>query len=79
MSTPFQYSADGQSLYYAITERGVSNLVQQQIGTANISPITNLNELTIYAFDVDWNNKRMAFARGRTNTDVVLLTQQPAQ
>ena len=79
MSTPFQYSADGQSLYYAITERGVSNLVQQQIGTANISPVTNLNELTIYAFDVDWNSKRMAFARGRTNTDVVMLTQQPPQ
>ena len=79
LSTPFQYSADGQSLFYAVTERGVSNLVQQQIGTNNISPVTNLNELTIYAFDIDWNNKRVAFARGRTNTDVVMLTQQPPQ
>jgi Tol biopolymer transport system component len=79
ISTPFRYSADGQSLYYGVTNKGVSNLVAQPIGVESASLVTNFNDLLIYAFDYDWKNKKLAVARGRSNDDVVLLTQQQAQ
>jgi hypothetical protein len=41
--------------------------------------MTNFTELQIMGYDYDWKNKRLALARGRTNTDVVLLTQQQVQ
>jgi serine/threonine protein kinase/Tol biopolymer transport system component len=79
ISTSFRYSADGQSLYYGITNKGVSNLIVQPIGSESGSLVTNFNDLRIYGFDYDWKNKRLAVARGRSNDDVVLLTQQQAQ
>ncbi len=75
----FQYSADGQSLYYPVQAKGVSNMVSQPIGTKTVMPMTNFNDLLIYGYDYDWKNKRLAIARGRSNTDVVLLTQQQVQ
>ena len=79
ISTNFRYSADGQSLYYGVTNKGVSNLIVQPIGSESGSLVTNFNDLLIYGFDYDWKNKRLAVARGRSNDDVVLLTQQQAQ
>ena len=79
ISNFFQYSGDGQSLYYPVTIKGVSNMVMQPIGTKNITQMTGFNELSIYGYSYDWKNKRLAVARGRNNTDVVLLTQQQAQ
>jgi Tol biopolymer transport system component len=79
ISNFFQYSADGQSLYYPITEKGVSNIVTQVIGTKVATPVTNFNDLTIYGYDYDWKNKKLAVARGRSNTDVVLITQDQGQ
>ena len=79
ISTNFRYSPDGQSLYYGVTNKGVSNLIVQPIGTESGSLVTNFNDLLIYGFDYDWKNKRLAVARGRSNDDVVLLTQQQAQ
>jgi hypothetical protein len=79
ISNIFQYSADGQSLYYPVTERGVSNMVTQPIGSKTAMPVSAFNDLTIYGYDYDWKNKRLALARGRSNTDIVLLTQQQVQ
>jgi Tol biopolymer transport system component/predicted Ser/Thr protein kinase len=79
ISNIFQYSADGQSLYYPVTAKGVSNIIMQPIGTRTATPMTNFTELQIMGYDYDWKNKRLALARGRTNTDVVLLTQQQVQ
>jgi eukaryotic-like serine/threonine-protein kinase len=79
ISTVFQYSPDGQSLHYAVTERGVSNMVTQPIGIESATTQTHFDKFTIYGYDYDWKNKRLALARGRNNTDVVLLTQQQAQ
>ena len=79
ISNYFQYSADGQSLYYPVTAKGVSNMGMQPIGTKTITQVTNFNDLIIYHYDYDWKNKRLAVARGRNNTDVVMLTQQQAQ
>jgi eukaryotic-like serine/threonine-protein kinase len=79
ISTSFRYSADGQSLYYGVNSKGVSNLVVQPIGVESVSLVTNFDDLLIYGFDYDWKNKKLAVARGRSNDDVVLLTQQQAQ
>jgi hypothetical protein len=79
MSNLFQYSGDGQALYYPITQKGVSNIVTQAIGGRVITPMTNFNDLTIYDYDYDWKNKKLAVARGHSNTDVVLLTQEQTQ
>ncbi len=79
ISNFFQYSADGQALYYPVTERGVSNMGMQAIGSTTVTPQTHFDKYTIYGYDYDWKNKRLALARGRNNTDVVMLTQQQAQ
>ena len=79
MSNVFQYSADGQALYYPATAKGVSNIVMQPVGSKTVTQVTNFNDLLIYGYSYDWKNKRVAVARGRSNTDVVLLTQQQVQ
>ncbi len=79
ISNFFQYSADGQSLYYPVTERGVANMVMQPIGSTTVTPLTNFKEYGIYGYDYDWKNKRLVLARGRNNNDIVMLTQQQAQ
>ncbi len=75
----FQYSADGQGLYYPITEKGVSNILMQPIAGGPPSLMTNFDDLFVYGYDYDWKNKKLAVARGRTNSDVVLITQQEKQ
>jgi len=79
ISNYFQYSADGQALYYPVTGKGVSNLVMQPVGNTGATLVTHFNNLQIYGFDYDWKNRRLAVARGRWNSDVVLLSQQQAQ
>jgi eukaryotic-like serine/threonine-protein kinase len=79
ISNAFQYSGDGQALYYPVTEKGVSNIVMQPIGSTTVSPMTSFDSLTIYGYDYDWKNRKLALARGHSDTDVVLLTQQQAQ
>ena len=51
----------------------------QPIGARTVTPVTNFDDLIIYGYDYDWKNKRLAAARGRNNTDVVMLTQQQSQ
>jgi len=79
ISSTFQYSSDGHSLYYPVTAKGVSNVVSQPIGVETVMPMTTFTDLLIYGYDYDWKNKRVAITRGRANTDVVLLTQQQGQ
>ena len=72
----FQYSGDGQSLFYPTAEHGVANIVTQTIGSNTVTLQTHFDKYTIYGYDYDWKNKRLAVARGRNNNDVVMLTQQ---
>jgi serine/threonine protein kinase len=74
ISGPFQYSADGQSLYYPVTEKGVSNLLVQPLAGGPPTLATSFDDLFLYGYNYDWKNKRLAAARGRTNSDVVLIT-----
>jgi eukaryotic-like serine/threonine-protein kinase len=70
----FQYSADGQSLYYPVTEKGVSNILVQPITGGAPILATSFDDLFLYGYQYDWKNKKLAVARGRTNSDVVLIT-----
>jgi len=74
-----EYSPDGKSLFYPVTERGVANLVMQPVGLTDITTQTHFDKYGIYGFDYDWKNKRLAVSRGRNNNDVVLLTQSSGQ
>lgn len=72
----FAYSPDGQSLYFPVLQHGVGNIVKQSIADGSVTPVTNFNDLSVYGYQFDWNRKKLAAARGRSLTDVVLLTQQ---
>ena len=73
-----QYSGDGKSVYYAITEKGVSNLVKQSLDGGTPGQVTNFNDLVAYGYAYDWSNKKLAITRGKSNSDVVLIKQQQA-
>jgi Tol biopolymer transport system component len=75
----FQYSDDGKSIYYPITEKGVSNLIKQTLDGGALSPATNFKELTIRGYAYNWQAHQLAVTRGKLNSDVVVITQQAAQ
>jgi Tol biopolymer transport system component len=74
----FSFSPDGQSLYYPILQRGIGNLVKQSLADGTVTPMTNFKDLSVYGFDFNWPQKKLATARGRSVTDVVLITQHAA-
>ncbi len=41
--------------------------------------VTNFDDLFLYGYDYDAKSNKLAVARGRTNSDVVLITQQEKQ
>jgi eukaryotic-like serine/threonine-protein kinase len=74
-----QYSADGKAIYYAIKDKGVSNLVRQSLDGDHVpEPVTGFKDLTSYAYAYDWASNRLAITRGKINADVVVITQQAA-
>jgi eukaryotic-like serine/threonine-protein kinase len=73
-----QFSGDGKSIVYPITEKGVSNLVKQSLDGGPAVPATNFSDLVMYGYAYDWPNKRLAVTRGKSNSDIVLITQQQA-
>jgi serine/threonine protein kinase/Tol biopolymer transport system component len=76
ISGEMQYSKDGKSIYYPITERGVSNFVRQPLGGGAVTQVTDFQDLATYGFAYDWPNKKLAVIRGKSNSDVVLIKQQ---
>jgi hypothetical protein len=79
ISGPMQYSGDGKALYYPITEKGVSNFVRQSLDGGTPVPATRFNDLFMSGYSYNWSNQKLAVTRGKTNTDIVLLSQQAAQ
>jgi serine/threonine protein kinase len=76
MSGPMQFSQDGQSLYYPVSEHGVSNIVRQPLSGGEPVQVTNFNDLQIYGYSYDWANKRLAVTRGHTSSDAVMIKDQ---
>jgi serine/threonine protein kinase len=73
-----QYSADGKSVYYPVTEKGVSNFLRQPLEGGDPTPVTNFQELASYGYSYNWSTRKLAVARGKSNSDIVLITQQHA-
>ena len=78
LSGLMQYSGDGKSIYYPITEKGVSNIVKQSLDGGAAMQVTDFKELDIHGYAYDWPNKKLAVTRGKSNSDVVLIKQQQA-
>jgi eukaryotic-like serine/threonine-protein kinase len=74
-----QYSGDGRSIYYPVTEKGVSNLLSQSLDGGAPTKATDFKELTAFGYAYNWNNGKLAVARGKSNADIVLVTQQTPQ
>jgi hypothetical protein len=71
-----QYSGDGRSVYYPITEKGVSNMVKQSLDGGPAALVTGFQNLVAYGYAYEWTNKKLAVTRGKSNSDVVLIKQQ---
>jgi Tol biopolymer transport system component len=78
ISGAMQYSGDGKSIVYPVTEKGVSNLVRESFDGAPPAPVTKFSDLVMYGYAYDWPNKKLAVTRGKSNSDIVLITQQQA-
>ncbi len=76
ISGVFQYSPDGQNLYYPVTEKGVSNLLMQPMAGGAPTLATHFDDLFLYGYDYDWKNRKLVVSRGRTNSDIVLITER---
>ena len=70
------FSPDGKYLYYPVNEHGVSNMVKQSVDGGDPIPVTNFDDLLIYDYSYDWNNKKLAVTRGRSISDAVLIKDQ---
>ncbi len=79
MSGPMQFSADGKALYFPVSLKGVSNLMKQPLEGGEPTQVTNFQELSGYGYSYDWGKNRLAIARGKPVSDVVIITQQAAQ
>ena len=79
MSGDIQYSQDGRALYYPVTAKGVSNIVRQSLDGGPPVPVTGFKDLTARGYAYNWLTSQLAIARGKLNSDVVVITQQAAQ
>jgi eukaryotic-like serine/threonine-protein kinase len=79
VSGAIQFSADGKALYFPVTLKGVSNLMKQPLDGGAPTQVTNFKELSGYGYSYDWDRNRLAIARGKPVSDVVIITRQATQ
>jgi Tol biopolymer transport system component len=68
-----QYAPDGKALEYAVRENGVDNIWRQPLDGSAGKWITVFKAEHISAFRWSRDGKKLALARGNTDSDVVLL------
>lgn len=66
-------SPDGKGVAYPIREKGVDNLWLQPLDGGPGRQITNFSALEIYSFQWSQDGKNLAFVRGESPTDLVLV------
>ncbi len=71
-----QYVQDGKALEYVVRENGVDNIWRQSLDGAAGCFVTALKSEHISAFRWSPDGKKLALARGHTDSDVVLLKDQ---
>jgi Tol biopolymer transport system component len=71
---PLPWTSDGNSLMYLDGKNGVSNIMQLTIKSGESRQLTNFTSDRIFYFDRSRDDKQLAFARGKVNQDVVLIS-----
>ena len=70
---PVRFSPDGKGVIYPIREKGVDNLWLQPLDGGPGRQITNFSALKIDSYQWSQDGKSLAFVRGETPTDLVLI------
>jgi Tol biopolymer transport system component len=68
------WAQDGRALLYVETRNGVSNIWRQPLYGGNPVQITNFKSELISKFDLSYNGKQFALARGTSTGDVILIS-----
>jgi Tol biopolymer transport system component len=73
------WAPDGKSVIYIDTRGGVSNLMRQPIAGGSAVPLTKFTSDQIFGYAMSRDQKQIAAVRGRTSTDVVLVSSGAKQ
>ena len=68
-----RFSPDGKGVAYPIREKGVDNLWLQPLDGGPGRQITNFSALKIYSYQWSQDGKNLAFVRGESPSDLVLI------
>jgi serine/threonine protein kinase/dipeptidyl aminopeptidase/acylaminoacyl peptidase len=68
-----RFSPDGKGVVYPIREKGVDNLWLQPLDRGLGRQITNFSALKIYSYQWSQDGKNLAFVRGESPSDLVLI------
>jgi Tol biopolymer transport system component/predicted Ser/Thr protein kinase len=69
-----RWTPDGRAVTYIVHSDGASNIWRQPLDGSPPAPITNFGEQRIFAFDISMESGRIACARGRMDSDAVLIS-----
>jgi Tol biopolymer transport system component len=68
-----RFSPDGKGVVYPIREKGVDNLWLQPLDGGPGRQITSFSALKIYSYQWSQDGKNLAFVRGESPSDLVLI------
>jgi Tol biopolymer transport system component len=68
------WSANGQALQYLLTNNGASNLWEQPLEGGKPKQLTSFTDGEIFGFNWSLDRKQLLLTRGRTTSDVVLMS-----
>jgi Tol biopolymer transport system component len=74
-----EWSPDGKALTYVETTKGVGNIWSQPLEGGKPTQLTKFDSDQIFSHRWSRDGKRLAMARGRTTSDVVLLSNFKAE
>jgi Tol biopolymer transport system component/DNA-binding winged helix-turn-helix (wHTH) protein len=69
-----RWTADGSAVLYLDTIDGVSNIWSQPLNGGPPTQVTDFKSDRIFSFDWSKDGKRLALARGRESSDIVVIT-----
>ncbi len=68
-----RWSSDSRNILYVSTENGISNIINQPIDSEKTQQLTEFSTDRIFSFDVSNDGKQFIYARGTSNSDIVLF------
>jgi Tol biopolymer transport system component len=72
-SGPYRFTADGKGVVYNVREKGVDNLWIQPLASSPYRQLTHFTSERIGQFAFSPDGLQIAFERGHTESDAVLL------